>query len=62
MPYRLSRFTQTAYNESFDTFLTSIKTDDWIIHSNVQPMELLALAIIVGISGGLAARLTPRKN
>jgi len=24
-------------------------------------MELLALAIIVGISGGLAARLTPRK-
>jgi len=25
-------------------------------------MELLALAIIVGISGGLAARLTPRKN
>jgi len=25
-------------------------------------MELLALAIIVGISGGLAARLTPRKG
>jgi hypothetical protein len=25
-------------------------------------MELFALAIIVGISGGLAARLTPRKG
>ena len=26
------------------------------------PMELFVLAVIVGISGGLAARLTPRKG
>ena len=28
----------------------------------LQSMELVALAIIVGISGGLAVRLTPRKG
>ena len=30
--------------------------------STLQTMELIVLAVIVGISGGLAARLTPRKG